>query len=854
MSARRSPIFKLRPSALLRLYADRLQDHVAQELLAGAGIAVGVALLFGVLVANTSIGSSAGQLMHSITGSATLRIAARSSEGFDLALAERAGELPSVKVAAPLLRESATVRGPAGHEQVQLVGVTPAMIALHAEATRNLGAGAALLGSSGIGLPSSVGEEVGGTAGRPVRIIARGLSSNVPVSVVLGSQTVGAIANSPLAVALLPTAQRISGLQGRVTEAFIEPQPGKQRLAERELRRLAGNLNVGPVDTELRVLAQASGPNSESTTLFAAISAFVGILIALNAVLLTVPERRRWLVELLGMGFSPTQLVAVIAGQACILGLLGSLGGVAIGYLLSQTLFRALPVYLTFAFPLGANAVVQPSAVLIALAAGLAAALIASLLPLLDMLPRRAIGDVLSRGPGEPGQSMSGRTITYLAALSAALVVCSTGMVLLRPSVSEVAAILLACAAVMVIPAICAVTIRILARLSENIKGSMLALAADELRATAIRSSVLAGVAALVVYGLVAVGGARSDLTHGLNQAISQYLRTADLWVTPRGENVYTTESFTPSGLPAKIDRTPGVASVRLYDGALLDDGNRRIWVRARPQGDPSVLQSSQMIEGDYKIASRRIAQGGWAAVSGALAAEHHIKVGGMLTLATPSGQAHLRVAAVTTNAGWPPGAITLSAVDYRRYWQTSNPAAIEVALKPGVSPATGRDALSTVLADRPGLHVQTSQERESEFKGVARQALSRLSEISILLLVAGALAVAAALIGGIWLRRPQIAQLKEQGFAHLQILRLLLIESTAVIAIGCVDGALLGLYGHALADRWLTLTTGYPAPFSPGIPQLLLTIALIAAIALSLIALVGNSVARTGPLAATSE
>lgn len=841
----------LRPSTLLHLYADRLIGQTGQELLAGTGIAVGVALLFGVLVANTSITSSASELVHSIVGRATIQVSSRSAEGVPAHLAERMSELRSVKVAAPLLREPATIVGPAGREQVQLVGVTPGMIALRSEATRDIGEGASLLGGS-IGLPSVVSEAIGAPARKKVTVLADGEAKRASVGVVLNSGNVGAVAQSPVIVAVLPVAQRLSGMSGRITEVLIEPRAGEQAQARRELRGLDGNLNVTSVDSELAVLAQASGPNSESTELFAAISAMVGALIALNAVLLSIPERRRFVIELQLQGYGARQSMFVMASQALILGLVGSVAGIGLGYLLARTLFHALPVYLTFAFPLGANPVIEPGAVLIALVSGVIAALLASLLPLWDL--RTGQLDDASRHASGTTQSPRAMTAMRLAILAAAIVVVTTLLVLLVPKLSVAGGALLAVAAVTVIPAICALAIRALSSLSEGMKGSMLAIATDELASTATRSAVLAAVAALAVYGLVAVGGARSDLTHGLDEAISQYLNTADVWVTPRGENVYTTASFRAGSIPAAIGGEPGVSSVRLYGGALLDVGKRRMWVRARPANDPSVLQSSQMMEGDYTTASRRIRRGGWAAISSGFASERALKVGGAFTLRAPAGNERLRVAAVSTNVGWPAGAITISEADYRRWWHTGAAAAIEVSLKRGVSPQQGAEQVRAAIGGRLGLQVQTRGQRERQFQGVASQALSRLSEISLLVLIAGALAVAAALSAVIWQRRPQLAELKAQGFTSTQLMRALLWESAAVIAIGCFAGALLGLYGHALADRWLTIATGYPAPFSPGIPQLLLTIALIAGIALTMIALFGRSAARTSPYAALHD
>ena len=106
--------------SLVTLYQWRLRQRLAQELLAAGGIVIGVALVFGVLLANTSITGSAGQLVHQLVGSARLQLAARSAEGFDEQLAEAAGRLPGVQVATPILRENATIIGPTGREPVQL--------------------------------------------------------------------------------------------------------------------------------------------------------------------------------------------------------------------------------------------------------------------------------------------------------------------------------------------------------------------------------------------------------------------------------------------------------------------------------------------------------------------------------------------------------------------------------------------------------------------------------------------------------------------------------------------------------------------------------------------------------------
>jgi putative ABC transport system permease protein len=845
-------ILGVRVSALVDLYRWRLATHKSQELLAGTGIAIGVALLFGVLVANASLVGAASQLVNGVVGKARYQLVARSPEGFPEALAKRAERLPGVKVAAPLLRENATIVGSKGRKAIQLVGVSRNEVELEGFATRNLGAGAQLL-AGGLGLPSGVASNIGAAPDQPVTLLSAGEAHRITVRAVLGSQTVGPIATSPVAVCLLARAQQLTGLPRHITQVLVEPKRGADKLVEGELRGIAaGRLDVDPADQEISVLKATASPTSQSTTLFAAISAMVGFLLALNAVLLTVPERRRFAAELRQQGFGPRQVLLVLISQAVMLGVAGSLVGILLGYLLSRSLFHEVPSYLALAFPIGTYPVVPLATVLLALGCGVLATVLASLLPVLDLRGGKPADAVLHQA-GEAGQSISKRMMVSSGLLASALLVATTLVVLLIPSLSIAGGVGLALATFCLIPPIFLLVIRILMPISERARGSMLALAVIELDATATRSVALAGVTALTVYGLAAIQGARHDLIAGLDTAVVQYLDTADIWVAT-DNNFLTINAFRANGATAAIARQPEITSVREYQGQLLDVGNRRLWLRARPAGDQTLIQASQLEQGNLAHATQLIRAGGWAAVSNGFAEQRHLRVGDTFTLPTASGTARLGVAAITTNVGWPPGAITLNDSDYRRYWQSPNPTALEVNLKPGVTARAGRDAVESALGYRPGLLVETFNERRERYEESARQGIKSLSDISTLLLIATSLAIAAALSAAIWQRRSQLASLKSQGFDSRQLWRSLLLESSILLFIGCLDGSIVGIYGHVLASRWLKLSIGFPAPFSVGIGLLLLTLAVIICVSLLVVALPGLIAARVPASASFQE
>jgi len=845
-------VFDVRPSALRDLYHWRVREHFVQELLALVGIATGVALMFGVLVANGSITSSSSAFLHAVTGKATLVVASRSSDGFSERVAHEITIQPGIQVAARILREDATVVGSHSRESIQILGVTPALTLLEGSATTNYDIGTELA-SGGVGLPSSVAGVIGAHAADQITLLTDGEPHAVTVHAVLGTQSIGAVAESPIVVGLLSVMQKLINESNRVTQVFIKPKPGKQTEVEGELRRFAaGRLDVEPADHELSLLQQASIPTRQSTTLFAAISAMVGFLLALNAMLLTIPARRRFVVELRTQGFGPEQVLLIVASQAIVLGVLASALGIAAGVVLTHTLFRAIPSYLTFAFPIGEQRFIHTGDVLIALAAGLLAALLASAPMALDALPGRPI-DAILLAPGQAGYAISGRTIRTASGACVALIVLVTVGITAVPDTTLIGTVLLAVAVVCLVPPAFAAAGALLGPASQRLRGSMLALAVIELRATATRSIALASVAALAVYGSVAIQSARHDLTTGLQSSVTQYLATADVWVTT-GANVYTTDSFRDNGDLARIAQAPGVLSARIYQGGLLDDGNRRLWIRARPATDRQMIQSSQMIEGNFQTATRHLREGGWAAISQALAVEHHVKIGDIFGLPTPTGELKLRVAALTTNTGWPSGAITLNTSDYTRAWNTAEPAAIEVNLQPGVSPQQGARSVRAAIGSDPALAVQTRGEREAQFQGNARQALRTLGQISTLLLIVAGLSIALALGAAIWQRRERLASLKSQGFDSIQLWRSLLLESAIVLGIGCADGALLGVYGHALEDRWLRLQTGFPAPFAFDARQILGTLALLIGVALIVVAIPGVSAAQTSARASFQE
>jgi len=852
----------VRFSGLLYFYGRRLRTRPIKELLAGVGIAIGVALVFAVQVANSSITEASSAIVRGIAGTASLQLRSRDQNGFDARLLARVRALPGVALAAPILDQNASLVGTSGRRvTVEIASAAPSLLELGGGITRSISLHDLRL--PGVILPSATAGALGLPSGamqapdgplEHVTLQVRGRATSVAVIAVLGPETLGGLSGAMAVIAPLAFVQRLTGLLGRVTRILITTKPGKQDAVRAELTALAaGRLTVAPADQEVALLKQAVAPNTEATGFFALVSGIVGLLLAFNAMLLTVPERRRVIADLRMQGVSPWQLVKLLLFQAACLGVVASLVGLAAGDVLSRTIFHTNPSYLAAAFPLGTETVIGLRPLALSFLGGVVVTCVAAAPPLLDLRRSRAV-DAVYFEDGEPGQALHERAPLYLALAGVALVLVTSGLLAFWSSAIVVAIVGLALSTLLAIPLGFQLALKLAERVaSYTARLNMLTVAVRALRATTVRSLALAATGAIAVFGCVAAEDSHNDLLHGLYHDYAEYVSTADLWVVG-GNDELATSSFAPGSLRARIAAVPGVASVRGYRGGFLDFGGRRVWVIARAATASGLIPRSQLQEGNIATATARLRRGGWITVSQQIAEAQHVRAGDQLVLPTPTGTVRYRVAATTTNLGWSSGAIVMNSSDYRRAWASADLSALEVDTRPDADVPTVKHAIAGLLGRDTALTVQTSGERAAQADALARQGLSRLSQITLLLMIAAALAMAAAMGAGIWQRRSSLASLRIHSFSPWQLRGVLAYESMLVLVTGALTGAVAGVYGHLLIDRFLRLTTGFPAPFTIEGIHTIQTILLIVIGALLALTIPGYAASQVPPQLALQD
>jgi putative ABC transport system permease protein len=847
----------MRPYALLYFYRRRLRVHGVQELFAGLGVAVAVALVFAVTVAASSLTSSAASVVHTVAGPADLQVHTRGPEGFSEQLLSRVERLPGVEQAAQLLEQTATIIGPHGQRvTVTIAGADGALAFMDGLAHTLPGA---VLSAGGIGLSEASAGELGITdlnsrTPSEVTVDLRGRADRLKVSAVLGHEAAGALSLAQVAVMPLVRLQGLAGLPHRVSRILVQSKPGHEAAVRSELETLAGgHLAVATANQEVSFLRQALRPSNQASALFAGLAALLGFLFAFNAILLTAPERRAAIADLRLDGVKRRAIIRMVIFQALCLGVAASLAGLLGGYALALGAFQTSPGYLAQAFTLGGNTVIGAKPVVLSLAGGILATCLASAVPLQDLRRGRRLDAVFAEA-GERDQAPRPNTQRRLFTVAAGLIALATALFAFVPSTAIAACVLLALATILAVPLILSAVLRAAEILAtSNDKLTTLPLAIESLRARTLRSFALAATGAVALFGSVALSGAQHDLLRGLHNFANAYATDGEIWVVNPGYIPETT-SFLPDGYASRIAHIPGVTRIHVLQSEFMNMTNRRIVIVARPPGTGGEVLRTQIVAGSSSTARERLREGGWVAVSKQIAEEQHAHIGGTLELPTPTGTSSFRLAALTTNFGWPGGAVLMSTADYGRRWATRVPSALAVDFTPGTNIARAQHAVAASLGANSGLEAITGATWSERFDTLASEGLGQLGDISTLLVLAAILAMAAALGSSIWQRRVSLAELLLDGAPRRRLRRVLLAESMLMLSAGCLAGAIVGVYGQFVIDSYLKHITGFPVASIATVARPIEMFALVIAAVLMLVSLLGWRASRVRPALGLSE
>jgi putative ABC transport system permease protein len=839
---------RLRVTSLVALYVIRLRRRWIQELLAVVGIAAGVALLYATQVASTSLSGPVRAINAGLVGDSQLQLVARGSAMLPDELYDRVIALPGVRRAAPVLQLPGNLVGPDGERGVTLFGADPRIVQLRGSLLKGFSSNDAAAQET-IVVPAPMAKAIGVSTGEDFSVQLAGRTITQP-AVVTGRDQIGSLVDTSVALAPLEYLQRLAHVGRRITRILVEVEPGQVGAVRRRLERFAsGPFDVRPSDYETRLFNEAARPTTAASTIFSGLSALVGFLFAICALLVTAADRRKLAIQQRNQGFPPATTLASLSVDAAVIGFAGTAIGLAAGELMSRHGFSSDVSYLSGAFPIGDERVVTWQSIAIAGAGGLLAATIGVLAPVREFVFTKKPFHVRPEPVTEDRSKWAVRRapLPILGGLSLAGAMLIT---LAAPGAAVVGMLLLVLALVLLLPVILTATIAGIEWCNRR-RGTVASveLALQQLRARRWRARALAIVTtgAIAVFGATALEGGRANLTDGLADVVHGLANASAVWVAPRGAgDVYGTASFPPDAVE-RFRGLTAVGGVSLYRAGLFDVGDRRAWVLGVPTDVAAPVPAHQLLDGNGPETVARIRAGGWMTVSRRLADNLGLQKGERFTLPSPVPTS-FRVAGITTNLGWSSGAVLINATDFARAWGSDAIAAYHVRPAPGASAAQAADQLAVALGPRSALRVETARQRESRQLVASSTGLKRLQQIAQLTLLAAVLAMSAAMTGLLWQHRAVIAALKVHGPGAGLMWRSLLVETGILFGTGTLAGGAFGLLGQVLASRGIQVVTGFPVIEGPQFGTAISAVGLVAGVSLLAVAVPGYLVSRIPP------
>jgi putative ABC transport system permease protein len=319
--------------SLLRSYSwQELRLHPWRYLAALLSIALGVALAFSVHLINASALSEFSSALQSVQGRPDARIT--SGQPFDEALYAQIAAQPEVALASPVLEISTyALDAQAKKIAVRVLGVD--------------GLVAPLLAPELTMRPSSESNDRFAffSPGKVfVNPAARAALGDAGMQAIAGGQVTtlrvaGTVAakGGPLLVMDIGAMQDAFGSQGRISRIDLRMQPG-QALS----MPLPDGLRIEQPEQQDQKSNQLSRAYRANMTALALVALFTGAFLVYSVLTLAVAKRAQQLALLGVLGLTPAQRMRLVLLESSLLGLIGSLLGIALGTALAAFGLKAL--------------------------------------------------------------------------------------------------------------------------------------------------------------------------------------------------------------------------------------------------------------------------------------------------------------------------------------------------------------------------------------------------------------------------------------------------------------------------------------------------------------------------------
>jgi putative ABC transport system permease protein len=768
----------LLPAALLLGSVRQYQGRYLVSMLA---IALGVALGFAVQVINQSAIGEFGQALRTLSGEADLTVRG-SRAGFDEALYPRLAQLDEVAVASPAVELDVRV---VGHDEpLHVVGVDvfragqiqPGLYAEADELVDTLRDDTIFLGPGARAwLRVDIGDRIAVQAGlREVQLrVAGWLRAE-------GSR-------QRLAVMDIAAVQWLFGKLGHLTRIDLKLRPGAD-LADVEVR-LRGYLPAGVYserpERSVRGTERLTRAYRVNLNVLALVALFTGGLLVFSTQALSIVRRRSQLALLRVVGVTRRGLVGLLLAEGALVGVVGGVLGVLLGYALAWGTLRLIGPDLGAGLFRGIAMApsVMPEQVALFFGLGVAAAVLGSLLPAFEA-GRAAPAAALRAGDdtrlfGRFTAVWPGLTVVALGMLATPLPALD-GL----PIFGYVAIALLLVGTILLMPRLMVLALRLAPASpwpAPQLARAQLANAPGP--ATVSLAPIVAAVS-LTVSMLIMIISFRQSLEHWLDRVLP-----ADLYVTAGGPS---DTAFLSAEDQRRLAAAPSVRRALFVRSQplLLDAAQPPVTLLAR---DVDRFEPSDTVPliGDFAVPSPEQPPPAW--VSEAMVDVYGFTPGKVIELPIAGAQVRFTVAGVWRDYVRQSGAVVIERERYVALAGDDKVNGASVWLQPGVSVDEASSALRAALEGGHHLEIEEPAQIRALSLRIFDRSFAATYALQAAAIVIGLTGLSTGLASQVLARRREFGVLRHVGMTRRQIAAMLASEGLLTCAVGLLVGGLLG-------------------------------------------------------------
>jgi putative ABC transport system permease protein len=562
---------------------------------------------------------------------------------------------------------------------------------------------------------------------------------------------------------------------------------------------------------------------------FGFLALFMGAFIIFNTFRTIVAERRRDIGMLRAVGASRRMIVGIILTESLVQGAIGTLLGMALGYLLAATALGGLTpmmqqiIHINFGWP-----IITPGLVIITVALGLGVTIIAGLLPAISagrVTPLEALR------PSVAGVSYR-RMISASAILGIILLVVAL-LVLFTHNVGLLAlgALLFLFGLILIAPA--------LVRPLSLVFGKLLALvyarqgtgilAQSNLARQPSRAAVTASTTMIAMAIIVALGGMSTSIQQGFLGILKRSLGS-DYLLVPPAISVWQNNVGANASLVERLREIKGVGPVSTFRHAttiadvtpVLSKGtSSKSGITISLLGiDPVTFPQVSGLRFDSGNPDTAYADLGAARTiiaNPVLAAAGGFKVGDLVPLITPEGTLEYRVVAVAGDfLNIKVNTAYISQVNMAADFHKTDDIFIQLNLTPDANRAEVASAMRVIRQDFPQFTLVEGDAYYQQMSSLFSLAFSAIFVMYLFLAVPSLVAMLNTLAISVIERTREIGMLRAVGATRGQVSRMILAEALLMAAFGTTFGLLAGLYlGYLLVGAMdvVGFSLGYSFP-----------------------------------------